>query len=292
MKSTSIILGILFLTMATLAQRVPQPPAITTPNRVLTAEERRISEIEKARKEVEMAYQKKLAEAERKWKAATNSLGARHHILTKNPFRLIKPEIEKPMPIPLPWIPVPQLAGIVRINSRTSALLRISPPSDGPAEYKFIGVGEMLNGVEVMRIDLKRDIVEVKIRNRTYSLELDKNTVANSGSTARPSGSGFRQGSSRSGSSSSPLSVIPSRGSSSSSRGTTSDREKKLAEWRKKQEEARKAGGSGTSPSRPSGSSKGGLDGVPSRSRGSQKNTPPGSKEGSLKAVPSRGKRS
>ena len=258
MKKITTILGILFLTMATLAQRVPQPPAITTPNRVLTAEERRISEIEKARKEVEMAYQKKLAEAERKLKAATNSLGARHHILTKNPFRLIKPEIEKPMPIPLPAIPVPQLAGIVRINSRTSALLRISPPSDGPAEYKFIGVGEMLNGVEVMRIDLKRDIVEVKIRNRTYSLELDKNTVANSGSTARPT-SGSR-------SSSSPLSVIPSRGSSSSSRGTTSDREKKLAEWRKKQEEERKADGSGTSPSRPSGSS-GGLKGVPQRRR-------------------------
>ena len=258
MKKITTILGILFLTMATLAQRVPQPPAITTPNRVLTAEERRISEIEKARKEVEMAYQKKLAEAERKLKAATNSLGARHHILTKNPFRLIKPEIEKPMPIPLPAIPVPQLAGIVRINSRTSALLRISPPSDGPAEYKFIGVGEMLNGVEVMRIDLKRDIVEVKIRNRTYSLELDKNTVASSGSTARPT-SGSR-------SSSSPLSVIPSRGSSSSSRGTTSDREKKLAEWRKKQEEARKADGSETSPSRPSGSS-GGLKGVPQRRR-------------------------
>jgi len=258
MKKITTILGILFLTMATLAQRLPQPPAITTPNRVLTAEEQRISEIEKARKEVEMAYQKKLAEAERKLKAATNSLGARHHILTKNPFRLIKPEIEKPMPIPLPAIPVPQLAGIVRINSRTSALLRISPPSDGPAEYKFIGVGEMLNGVEVMRIDLKRDIVEVKIRNRTYSLELDKNTVANSGSTARPT-SGSR-------SSSSPLSVIPSRGSSSSSRGTTSDREKKLAEWRKKQEEARKADGSETSPSRPSGSS-GGLKGVPQRRR-------------------------
>ena len=258
MKKITTILGILFLTMATLAQRVPQPPAITTPNRVLTAEERRISEIEKARKEVEMAYQKKLAEAERKLKAATNSLGARHHILTKNPFRLIKPEIEKPMPIPLPAIPVPQLAGIVRINSRTSALLRISPPSGGRPEYKFIGVGEMLNGVEVMRIDLKRDIVEVKIRNRTYSLELDKNTVANSGSTARPT-SGSR-------SSSSPLSVIPSRGSSSSSRGTTSDREKKLAEWRKKQEEARKADGSETSPSRPSGSS-GGLKGVPQRRR-------------------------
>ena len=261
-------MGILFLTMATLAQRVPQPPAITTPNRVLTAEERRISEIEKARKEAEMAYQKKLAEAERKWKAATNSLGARHHILSKNPFRLIKPEIPKPIPIiiPLPAIPVPQLAGIVRINSRTSALLRISPPSDGPAEYKFIGVGEMLNGVEVMRIDLKRDIVEVKIRNRTYSLELDKNTVASSGSTARPT-SGSR-------SSSSPLSVIPSRGSSSrgsSSRNTSSskemtDREKKLAEWRKNQEEARKASGSGTSPSRPSGSS-GGLKGVPQRRR-------------------------
>lgn len=261
MKRTSIILGILFLTMATLAQRVPQPPAITTPNRVLTAEERRISEIEKARKEAEMAYQKKLAEAERKWKAATNSLGARHHILSKNPFRLKQPEIIKPVPIiiPLPAIPVPQLAGIVRINSSTSALLRISPPSDGPAEYKFIGVGEMLNGVEVMRIDLKRDIVEVKIRNRTYSLELDKNTVANSGSNARPSGSGFRQGSSR-------LSGIPPRGSSSSSRGTASDREKKLAEWRKKQEEARKADGSGTSPSRPSGSS-GGLKGVPQRRR-------------------------
>ena len=179
-------------------------------------------------------------------------------VMEGNGVHLIENEIEKPMPIPPPPIPVPQLAGIVRINSRTSALLRISPPSGGPAEYKFIGVGEMLNGVEVMRIDLKRDIVEVKIRNRTYSLELDKNTVANSGSTARPT-SGSR-------SSSSPLSVIPSRGSSSSSRGTTSDREKKLAEWRKKQEEARKADGSETSPSRPSGSS-GGLKGVPQRRR-------------------------
>ena len=264
MKKITTILGILFLTMATLAQRVPQPPAITTPNRVLTAEERRISEIEKARKEAEEAYRKKLAEAERKWKAATNSLGARHHILTKNPFRLVKPEIEKPMPIIVPTstVGVPLLAGIVRINSSTSALLRINPIGGGKAEYKFIGVGEMLNGIEVMRIDLKRDIVEVKIRNMTYSLELDKNTVASSGSTARPT-SGSRGSSSRS-------SGIPPRGSSSrgsSSRNTSSskemtDREKKLAEWRKKQEEARKRGGSSRGSS---GSSRGGLQGVPRR---------------------------
>ena len=41
-----------------------------------------------------------------------------------------------------------------------------------------------------------------------------------------------------------------------------------MAEWRKKQEEAKKGSGSRTSPQKPSGSSgKGGLDRVPSRRR-------------------------
>ena len=232
-------------------------------NTVLTAEERRNAELEEARKQAEEAYQKKLSDAKEKWKAATNNLGDYHLIPEKNPFRLKMPEIQKPGPI-VPKTPmtigVPHLAGISMLRDKMRAVLRINPLKGGAAEYKFIPVGEMVDGVEVMKIDAVNGVVEVKVKGKTHPLELDKNTLASFKSTARrPSGSSFRQGSSRS-------SGTPPRGGSSSSRGTSG-----RDDWRKKMEEARKkrdSSGSRATPQKPSGSSgKGGLDRVPSRRR-------------------------
>ena len=229
-------------------------------NTVLSVEERKNAEFEKARKEQEEAYQKKLADAEEKWRAATNKLGVYHLIPERNPFKLTKQEIEKPKVriVSTTTVGVPHLAGISMLRNNMRAVLRINPLGGGAAEYKFIPVGEMVDGVEVLKIDPKEGIVEVRVKNKTHSLELDKNTLASFQSTARrPSGLSFRQGSSR------PSGTSP-RGGSQSSKGT-SDREKRIAEWRKREEEKRKGGGSRTSPQRPSGSSKGGLRGVPRR---------------------------
>jgi hypothetical protein len=157
---------------------------------------------------------------------------------------------------------------MLRNNMR--AVLRINPLGGGPAEYKFLPVGEMVDGVEVLKIDPAEGIVEVKVRNKTHSLELDKVTLASSKSPVRPSGSSYRPGSSSSRPSGGFSRGSSTRGSpprgSSSSKGM-SDREKRIAEWKKRQEDAKKGRGSGTSPKRPSGSS-GGLKGVPRR-RGS-----------------------
>ena len=143
-------------------------------NSVMTVEERKNAEFEKARKEAEDAYEKKLADAKKKWEAATNNLGIYHLIPERNPFKLIKPEIEKPKVriIPTITVGVPHLVGISMLRNNMRAVLRINPPEGGPAEYKFIEVGERIWEVEVLKIDPEEGIVEVKVKNRTHSLEL------------------------------------------------------------------------------------------------------------------------
>ena len=229
-------------------------------NTVLSAEERKNAEFEKARKEQEEAYQKKLAEEEDKWTAATNKLGVYHLIPERNPFKLIKQEIEKPTVriVSTTTVGVPHLAGISMLRNNMRAVLRINPLGGGPAEYKFIPVGEMVDGVEVLKIDPKGGIVEVRVKNKTHSLELDKNTLASFQSTTRrPSGLSFRQGSNR------PSRTSP-RGGSLNSR---------MDESRKRREEAQKKNrDSGSSPRRPSSSGGGGLKGVPRRGGGKQGN--------------------
>lgn len=143
-------------------------------NNVMTVEERKNAEFEKARKEAEDAYEKKLADAKKKWEAATNNLGIYHLIPERNPFKLIKPEIEKPKVriIPTITVGVPHLVGISMLRNNMRAVLRINPPEGGPAEYKFIEVGERIWEVEVLKIDPEEGIVEVKVKNGTHSLEL------------------------------------------------------------------------------------------------------------------------
>ena len=144
-------------------------------NSVMTVEERKNAEFEKARKEAEDAYEKKLADAKKKWTAATNNLGSYHVIPERNPFRLKRPEIKKPevrIVSPTITVGIPHLAGISMLRNNIRAALRINPPEGGPAEYKFIGVGERLWEVEVLKIDPEDGIVEVKVKNKAYSLEL------------------------------------------------------------------------------------------------------------------------
>ena len=154
------------------AQSLPKTKVST--NSVMTAEERRNAELEKARKEAEEAYQQRLAAAKKKWEAATNNLGAYHRIPERNPFRLVKPKIEKPSVriVQTTTVGVPHLAGISMLRNKMRAVLRINPPEGGPAEYKFIEAGERIWEVEVLKIDPKEGIVEVKIKNKPYSLEL------------------------------------------------------------------------------------------------------------------------
>ena len=259
------------------------PAAEGGTNRVLTAEEKDAIKFEEARQKAEDEYNRKVAEAKKKWDDATNGLKSYHVIPGKNPFRLTKPEIRKPdvkivrTTTPM-TVGVPQLQGISLLRHNKRAVLRFNAPRGGTAEYKFLEVGEMVDGVEVLKIlppqlDGTGGTVEVKVKDKTHTLELEKNTTASFKSDVRPSGTSYRPGSSsrttsgRSPSGSSSTSRRPSGSSSKNTSGKgTSDRASKIAEWRKKQEEARKASGSGTSPSRPSGSS-GGLKGVPQRRR-------------------------
>ena len=92
---------------------------------------------------------------------------------------------------------VPQLAGISTLRGNQRAVLRISPPRGGKAEYVFLAVGDELHGVEVTKIDLSQGLVEVLVRGQTFPLELDKKSDAGNGSTVsvvRPSGSNYRPG--------------------------------------------------------------------------------------------------
>ena len=127
------------------------------------------------------------------------NLGAFSVIPRKDPFRLTKPEPEEAEPeIVAPrTVGVPQLAGISTLRGNQRAVLRISPPRGGKAEYVFLAVGDELHGVEVTKIDLSQGLVEVLVRGQTFPLELDKKSDAGNGSTVsvvRPSGSNYRPG--------------------------------------------------------------------------------------------------
>ena len=161
------------------------PPIISTnilpiveggTNAVLTAEEKELQMLEEARLKAEEEYNRRVAEARKKWEAATNGLGSYHVIPGKNPFRLTKPEIPKPKPVTVVkttiTVGVPHLAGISMLRNNKRAVLRINPPRGGAAEYKFLAEDEEIDGVEVLMIDPERGIVEVKVKNRTHSLEL------------------------------------------------------------------------------------------------------------------------
>tara|TARA_Y100001934_G_scaffold85301_1_gene106014 strand:+ start:16 stop:987 length:972 start_codon:yes stop_codon:yes gene_type:complete len=127
------------------------------------------------------------------------NLGAFSVIPRNDPFRLTKPEPEEAEPeIVAPrTVGVPQLAGISTLRGNQRAVLRISPPRGGKAEYVFLAVGDELHGVEVTKIDLSQGLVEVLVRGQTFPLELDKKSDAGNGSTVsvvRPSGSNYRPG--------------------------------------------------------------------------------------------------
>ena len=95
-------------------------------------------------------------------------------------FRLIPPpKIEKPAKIE-EFVPVgaPQLAGLLRINGRTKAILRISPPRGKKAQYYELAVGEDQDGVKVISVDVTASTVVVKIGETTYDLKIGKQNSA------------------------------------------------------------------------------------------------------------------
>ena len=128
------------------------------------------------------------------------NLGAFSVIPRNDPFRLIKPEPEdepEPEIVAPRTVGVPQLTGISTLRGNYRAVLRISPPRGGKAEYVFLSAGEELHGVEVTKIDLSQGLVEVLVRGQTFPLELDKKSDPGKGSTVstvRPSGSNYRPG--------------------------------------------------------------------------------------------------
>ena len=73
--------------------------------------------------------------------------------------------------------------------------MRISPLLGGPAQYVFLGVGQRSEGVEVIKVDVEKGMVEVLVRGQTIPLELDKQkSMLESGSentSARGSGSNY-----------------------------------------------------------------------------------------------------
>mgnify|MGYP001172207254 CR=1 FL=1 len=127
------------------------------------------------------------------------NLGPFSVIPRKDPFRLIKPEVEEPEPeiIAPKTVGVPQLAGISTLRGIKRAVLRISPREGGKAEYVFLEEKQEYEGVEVTKIDLSQGLVEVLVRGQTFPLELDKKSDPGEGSTisrVRPSGSNYRPG--------------------------------------------------------------------------------------------------
>ena len=95
-------------------------------------------------------------------------------------FRLkVPPKVEKPAEIEK-FVPVgaPQLAGLLRINGRTKAILRISPPRGKKAQYYELAVGEDQDGVKVISVDVTASTVVVKIGETTYDLKIGKQNSA------------------------------------------------------------------------------------------------------------------
>ncbi len=88
------------------------------------------------------------------------TLGPFSVIPRNDPFRLIKPQKEESKPkivTPPRTVGVPQLSGISTLHGTNKAVLRISPPSGGKAEYVFLKEGEELHGVEVIKIEAVKD---------------------------------------------------------------------------------------------------------------------------------------
>ncbi len=145
------------------------------------------------------------------------TLGPFSVIPRNDPFRLIKPQKEESKPkivTPPRTVGVPQLSGISTLHGTNKAVLRISPPSGGKAEYVFLKEGEELHGVEVIKIEAVKDAnrtsdspewtVEVLVRGQTFNLELDKLRFSSSKSS-RSSRSSSSRSSGSSGRSSTPV---------------------------------------------------------------------------------------
>ena len=92
----------------------------------------------------------------------------------KPPPKFEKPtEIEKFLPVG-----APQLAGLLRINGTTKAILRITPPKGKKAQYYELAVGENQDGVKVISVDVAASTVVVKIGETTYDLKIGKQNSA------------------------------------------------------------------------------------------------------------------
>jgi len=63
------------------------------------------------------------------------------------------------------------LIGISHLRNNVRAVLRISAPGSGASETKRLKAGEMANGVEVLKIDSAKGIVEVRVAGKTFPLE-------------------------------------------------------------------------------------------------------------------------
>ena len=200
-------------------------------NSVLNAEEQKKKELEDAVKAAQAEYEKRLAAEKKKWQASTNNLGIYHVIPAKDPFKLFKPEIEKPKPIIVarPTFGVPHLAGISLLNG-VRAVLRVNPPRGGKAQYVRLQEGEMLqdadnnNYGEVLKIDVEKGIVQVQVKGQTFPLEIDRSKMMASSSKSKTSSRRPTTGSSSRRPTSGSSSRRPTSGSSSgsSSRGSSS----------------------------------------------------------------------
>jgi hypothetical protein len=149
---------------------------------------------------------------------------------------LIKPKPPDPEPTiitPPSRAGIPVLAGISTLGGANRALLRVSPPRGGPAEYIFLeeGVGSQAYGwLKVIKIDVEKGQAEVLVNEETFDLELDAkrdsslNSIrdANATSKLRPTGKNYTFVQPEKGASYQIRgSSISGRGSSSSGRGSS-----------------------------------------------------------------------
>ena len=197
------------------------------------------------------------------------TLGAFSVIPQKDPFRLIKPKPPEPEPTiitPPSRAGIPVLAGISTLGGANRALLRVSPPRGGPAEYIFLeeGVGSQAYGwLKVIKIDVEKGQAEVLVNEETFDLELDAkrdsslNSIrdANATSKLRPTGKNYTFVQPEKGAS------YQIRGSSSSGRGSSSSGRGSSSSGRESSSSGRESSGSGGR----------GLQPVPGRNRSSTK---------------------